>query len=157
LGAVYIRHDGFGPDTARGLNVPPGINALGQPDPGSFGKPLNQNINFFYAGGALFLMQYFTDILFEPLVAQQKLNAAHWQIQTAKNAALLQTAKAYGPVHTYRGQSAAPLSPVGRGRKLVEMVEALSRALVRGVEGAGGRPLVAALEQAAAAARRNWR
>src|SRR5262249_48979713 len=34
LGFDYIRHDGNGPDTLRGVNIPAGVNALGQPDPG---------------------------------------------------------------------------------------------------------------------------
>ncbi len=50
LGFDYIRHDGYGPDLNRGVNVPQGENALGQPSPGDLGRPLNQNINFFYSG-----------------------------------------------------------------------------------------------------------
>ena len=61
LGFDYYRHDGFGPDTIRGVNIPSDENALGQHAPGSFGRSQNQNINFFYAGGAFFLMQYTTD------------------------------------------------------------------------------------------------
>jgi outer membrane protein TolC len=157
LGLDYIRHDGFGPDTLGGNNVPVGVNALGQPDPGSFGKPLNQNINFFYAGGALFLMQYATDILFEPLSARQNLNAARWEIQAAKNDALLLTTKAYFNVHKYRGQYAGILYTIERGRKLIEVVDAQSRDLVPGVEVDRVRTLVADLEQEAVYARRNWR
>ncbi|HVX62603.1 MAG TPA: hypothetical protein VHC19_18435, partial [Pirellulales bacterium] len=95
LGFDYTRHDGIGPDTLNGQNIPKGINALGQYDPSSFGKPLVQNVNFFYGGGALFLMQYATDIIFEPLAARQTLNAARWSVQTAKNDALFLTADAY--------------------------------------------------------------
>jgi outer membrane protein TolC len=157
LGFDYIRHDGFGPDTNLGLNVPSGVNALGQPDPGSFGRPLNQNINFFYGGGALFLMEYFTNILFEPLAARQKLNAARWDIQTAKNDALLMTARAYFEVHKYRGQYAGALYCVEEGRRLVEAVQALSKDLVPRVEVDRARTMVAALEQDAVAGRRNWR
>src|SRR5262249_40645495 len=54
LGFVYLRHDGFGPDVVNGLNVPSDQNIFGQFSQGSFGKPLNQNINFFYTGGAFF-------------------------------------------------------------------------------------------------------
>src|SRR5262249_11949504 len=134
LGFDFIRHDGFGPDTNLGVNVPAGVNALGQPDPTSFGKPLNQNVNFLYAGGALFLMQYSTDILFQLLAARQRLNSARWDVQTAKNDALLMTAKAYFEVHKYRGQYAGALYTVERGRQLLEAVQVLSRDLVPRVE-----------------------
>jgi outer membrane protein TolC len=157
LGADYVRHDGFGPDTLLGTNVPYGVNALGQPDPRSFGRPLDQNINMLYAGGALFLMEYTTNIFFEPLAAQQKLKAANYEIQAAKNDALLMTAKAYFEVHKYRGQYAGALYTVERGRKLVEVVQALSKDLVPGVEVDRVRTLVANLEQDAADARRKWR
>jgi outer membrane protein TolC len=157
LGFDYIRHDGFGPDTQRGVNIPSQVNALGQYDPASFGRSLDQNINFFYAGGALFLMEYFTNILFEPLAARQELNAARWGIQAAKNDALLRTARAYFDVHKYRGQYAGILYAVERGRQLIAAVEALSKDLVPRVEVDRVRTLVAALEQDAVAARRNWR
>lgn len=157
FGFVYLRHDGFGPDTNLGVNIPQGTNALGQPDPASFGRPLSQSINFFYGGGALFLMQYFTDILFEPLAARQNLNAARWDVQAAKNDALLMTARAYFNVHKHRGQYAGALYTVERGRKLVEEVEILSKDLLPAVEVERVRTLVADLEQHAVAARRNWR
>lgn len=157
LGFDYTRHDGFGPDTLRGVNIPLGENAFYQNDPGNFGKPLNQNINFFYGGGALFLMQYFTDMLFQPLTARQNLNAARWNIQTAKNDALYLTAKAYFNVHKYRGQYAGILYTVRRGRKLVEALMTLSRDLIPKVEVDRGRTLLADLERQAVVARRNWR
>jgi outer membrane protein TolC len=157
LGFVYIRHDGFGPDTNRGANVGEGINALGQPDPASFGRPLNQNINLFYAGGALFIMEYSTNMLFEPLAARQRLNAARHEIQAAKNDALFVTARAYFNVHKYRGKYAGVLYTVERGRQLIGEVQALSKDLVPAVEVERVRTLVAALEQDAVAARRNWR
>jgi outer membrane protein TolC len=157
LGFDYTRHDGLGPDTLRGVNIPFGVNALGQPTPGSFGRPLDQNVNFFYGGGALFLMKYATDIIFEPLAARQKLSAARWDIQTAKNDALLMTAKAYFNVHKYRGQYAGALDVVIKGRKLVTEVSELSKDLVPAVEIDRVRTLVADMEQQAASARQYWR
>ena len=50
-----------------------------------------------------------TDAIFQPLVARQVLNSRHWDIQTAKNDALLQTADAYFMVHQYRGMYAGAL------------------------------------------------
>jgi outer membrane protein TolC len=179
IGADYIRHDGFGPDLNRGINVPSGENAFGQNSPGSFGKPLNNNINFFYGGGGFTLapiadnyfyqpepgppllpspqVQFTTDLIFEPLHARQTLNSARWDIQTAKNDALLMTAMAYFNVHKYRGQYAVAVDVVARGRKLLEEIATLSKDLVPAVEIDRARSLLADLEQHGVSARENWR
>lgn len=179
LGADYTRHDGYGPDLNRGVNIPPGVNALGQPSPGSAGKPLNQNVNFFYGGGGFTWMpsgpnyffqpnpgpplmpspqfQFTADIIFEPLKKRQMLNSARWDVQTAKNDALFMTAKAYFAVHKYRGQYAVTIDAVQRGRRLVETIATLSTDLVSRVEIDRARNLLADLEQQAVTARQNWR
>ena len=61
------------------------------------------SVNFFYAGPGLYRLRQPTDAIYEPLVARQVLNARQWDIQTAKNDALLQTADAYFRVHQSRG------------------------------------------------------
>ncbi len=157
LGFDYIRHDGNGPDTLRGVNIPGGQNAFGQNAPGSFGRPQNQNINFFYAGGALFYLQYLTDDIFQPLAARQKLNSARWNIQTAKNDALLATALAYFDVHKWRGGYAGAIDVVIKARKLVEEINDLSRDLVPAFEVDRARNFLANMEQHALIARQNWR
>ena len=80
VGFDYIRHDGGGPDFNKGIMTAP-------------------SVNFFYGGAGLWGTLPTTDAIFEPLVARQVLNAAHWDIQSAKNDALLQTADAYFRVH----------------------------------------------------------
>ncbi|HJT35855.1 MAG TPA: hypothetical protein VJ783_27755 [Pirellulales bacterium] len=179
LGADYTRHDGYGPDLNRGVNVPKGVNALGQPAPGSLGKSLNQNVNFFYGGGGFTWMpsgpnyfyqpvpgpplmpspqfQYTADMIFEPLRARQKLNSARWDVQTAKNDALFMTAQAYFNVHRYRGQYAVTIDAVQRGRRLVETIATLSPDLVSRAEVDRARNLLADLEQQAVTARQHWR
>jgi len=179
LGGDYIRHDGYGPDLNRGVNVPQGENAFGQNAPGSLGKPLNQNINFFYSGAGFTYLplgqsyfyqptpgepllpepqfQYFADMIFEPLRQRQMLNSARWDIQTAKNDALFMTAKAYFAVHKFRGQYAVTIDAVQRGRKLVAVMAELSRDLVPAVEIDRARNLLADLEQQAVTARQMWR
>jgi outer membrane protein TolC len=138
LGADYIRHDGGGPDFNKGLLTAP-------------------SINFFYGGGGLWEIQALTDIFFEPLVKRQVLNSRQWDIQSAKNDALLMTADAYFRVHQYRGLYAGALYCVGRGRDLVEQIASLSNELVPIVEVDRARNLLADLEQQATAARQAWR
>ncbi|MHB1425957.1 MAG: TolC family protein [Gemmataceae bacterium] len=179
VGFDYIRHDGYGPDLNRGINIPTGENALGQNAPGSFGKPLNNNINLFYGGAGMTFspstpnyfyqptpdvpllpspqMQFLTDIIFEPLHAKQNLNAARWDIQGAKNDALYMTASAYFNVHRYRGMYAVSIDVVQRGRRLVADIDALRRDLVPSVEVDRARNLLADLEQHAVSARQYWR
>lgn len=178
-GAAYVRHDGFGPDLNNGQNIPQGVNVLGQPDPTSLGKPLNQNINLLYAGGGFTLapsevnyfsqptpglpllpspqFQFTADMVFEPLQRRQRLNAARWDIQSSKNDALLHTAQAYFDVHKYRGQYAGAMEVVYRGRKLVEEIAHLSRDLVPAVEIQRAINVLADLEQQAVFARQQWR
>jgi hypothetical protein len=153
----YSRHDGFGPDFNGGANVPQGVNALGQSDPGSFGKPINQNLNWFIAGVSLYQVLALTDAIFQPLASRQDLNAKRWDIQTAKNDALLETARAYFNVHKYRGQYAGSLYCVEEGRKLLAKIDSLRSDLIPAVEVDRARNLLAFLEQQAVSARENWR
>jgi hypothetical protein len=179
LGFDYIRHDGPGPDLNNGLNIPQGVNALGQNSPGNLGKPINQNINFFYGGAGLSMFaytpnflfqptftepmlptpiqQFMTDMIFEPLKQRQNLNTARWNIQTAKNDALFMTATAYFNVHRFRGQYTGAIDAVVKGRKLIAEIDELSRDLVPKVEIDRARNLLADLEQQAVAARQAWR
>jgi hypothetical protein len=156
MNAAYMRHDG--PiDFNGGINIPQGQNAFGQPAPGSFGKPLNQNLNWFISGVSLYQVIAVTDAIFQPLASRQDLNAKRWDIQTAKNDALFETARAYFNVHRYRGQYAGALYCVEQGRKLVAAINALKRDLVPAVEVDRGRNLLAYLEQQAVSDRENWR
>jgi len=150
IGAVYYRHDGFGPDFNRGVNNP------GFGFPGG-GGPLNQNLNYFYGYGSVYQVVNVTDAIFEPLAARQVLDSRRLDIQAAKNDALLATANAYFDVHQYRGQYAGARDVVERGQKLVEQVEHLSQDLVPAIEVNRARRLLADMRQKAAAAREQWR
>ena len=142
IGFDYIRHDGGGPDFNKGI-----MTAV--------------STNFFYAGAGLtgtpFGIISTTDAIFQPLVARQVLNARHFDIQTAKNDALLRTADAYFLVHQHRGMYAGTLYCVERGHDLVERIATLSRDLVPEVEVERARNMVADLEQQAVSARQEWR
>ncbi|MDR3622923.1 MAG: TolC family protein [Paludisphaera borealis] len=138
FGADYIRHDGGGPDFNKGVMTSP-------------------SVNFFYGGLAGNLYVNLTDAFFEPLVARQVLNSRQWDIQSAKNDALLQTSTAYFSVHQYRGMYAGALYTVERGHDLIERINQLSHELVPKVEVDRARNMVADLEQQATAAREAWR
>ncbi len=138
FGADYIRHDGGGPDFNKGIMTAP-------------------SVNYFEAGGALIQSVNFTDVIFQPLYARQILNSRHWDVQSAKNDALLQAADAYFQVHQYRGTYAGALYTVERGKDLVRRIEVLSKDLVIGFEIERARNLLADLEQRAVLARQEWR
>ena len=113
IGFDYIRLDGGGPDFNKGILTSP-------------------STNFFYAGagltGAPLGLIYTTDAIYEPLAAWQVLNSRQWDIQAAKNDALLQTANAYFKVHENRGMYAGTLFTVARGHELVSRLATLSAA-----------------------------
>ena len=138
VGADYIRHDGGGPDFNKGIMTAP-------------------SVNFFYAGAGADQYVAVTDAIFQPLVARQVLNARQWDIQSAKNDALLQTADSYFNVHQHRGKYAGALYCVERGHDLVERIAQLSQELVPTVEVDRARNMVADLEQQATSAREAWR
>src|SRR5579872_6705789 len=127
IGAIYFRHDGFGPDFNRGVNHP----SFGFPGGGG---PLNQNLNYFYGYGSIYQSVNLTDAIFVPLAARQVLDSRRLEIQAAKNDSLRATANAYFDVHQYRGQYAAALDVVERGGLLVERIAHLSEDLVPRIE-----------------------
>ncbi len=154
LSCVYYRHDGVGPDFFRGTNggSPPGVFNIN-----SQSVPIRQNFNWFQAGGGLYAVGNPTDYIFTPLAAKQVLNSRKADIQTAKNDALLETARAYFTVHEYRGRYAGALDVVERGGKLVERITELAKELVPRVEIDRARRLLADLQQRAVSAREAWR
>lgn len=142
--AAYVRHDGFGPDFNLGINTPE--------------RPLSQNINFLYSGfGLINTAVETTEMIFQPLVQRQVLNARKWDIQSAKNDALLQTTTAYFSVHEWRGRYAGALDVVAKGQKLVERIKAQSADLVPRAEVDRAERTLATLRQKAASARESWR
>jgi outer membrane protein TolC len=138
VAADYLRHDGAGPDFNKGVMTSP-------------------SVNFFYGGAGLYGIISTTDVIFQPLVARQVLNSRHWDIQTAKNDALLRTADAYFQVHQYRGMYTGALYCVERGRDLVERIDTLSHDLAQPFEVERARNMLADLEQRSVTARQQWR
>ena len=113
--------------------------------------------NYFYTGGALYGIIATTDAIFEPMRARQVLNSRHFDVQAAKNDALLQTADAYFLVHQHRGKYVGALYCVERGRDLLDAIATLSRDLVPPFEVERARNMVADLEQRSVSARQQWR
>jgi outer membrane protein TolC len=141
IGFDYTRHDGGGPDFNKGIMTAP-------------------SVNFFYGGAGMWGGMDgigITDAYFQPLVQRQVLNARQWQVQSAKNDALLMTANAYFRVHQSRGIYAGALYSVERGRDLVNRISDLSREFVPTVEVDRARNMLADLEQQAVSARQEWR
>ncbi|MDG3004616.1 TolC family protein [Paludisphaera mucosa] len=138
IGFDYTRHDGGGPDFNKGIMTAP-------------------SANYFMGGAGLNLYVNVTDAVFQPLVARRVLDSSQWNVQAAKNDALMQTADAYFRVHQYRGTYAGALYTLERGRDLIAKVEELSRELVPKDEVARARNVVADLEQRSVLARQEWR
>ena len=145
LGADYIRHDGGGPDFNKGIMTSP-------------------SVNFFYAGGGLDVRARLTafvnvtDVLFEPLIAQQVLDSRQWDIQSAKNDALLMTADTYFRVHQYRGMYTGALYCVERGRDLVDADRQFERRVRFEVRGRSGpRPRSPTSSSKRPSQRQAWR
>jgi outer membrane protein TolC len=138
LAADYLRHDGGGPDFNKGVLT-------------------SVSTNFFYAGGGLYGIIPTTDAIFEPMRARQMLSARNYDVQAAKNDALLQTTDAYFMVHEHRGKYAGALYCVDRGKALVEEIATLSRDMVPKFEVDRARNMVADLGQRAVSARQRWR
>jgi outer membrane protein TolC len=138
FGFDYIRHDGGGPDFNKGILTTP-------------------SVNFFYAGATAWQVVNLTDAIFEPLAARQMLEARRWDVQAARNDALLTTAAAYFSVHQARGSYAGSLYTVSRGRELIDRIRQLSRDLVPKIEIDRAENMVADIEQQAELARQEWR
>lgn len=141
FGFDYTRHDGGGPDFNKGIMTAP-------------------SVNFFYGGMGMWGGMDgigVTDAFFQPLVQRQVLNSRQWDVQSAKNDAVMDTANAYFRVHQYRGIFAGALYSVERGHELVERIEQLSKEFVPKVEIDRARNMLADLQQQAVSARENWR
>src|SRR5206468_7258353 len=134
----YIRNDGGGPDCNKGIMTAP-------------------STNFFYGGLGATGNLPTVDAIFDPLAARQVLNARHWDVQSAKNDALMQTADAYFQVHQYRGIYAGSLYVVGRARDVAGRIAAISGDLAPRFEVDRARNMLADLEQQSVLARQQWR
>jgi len=98
-----------------------------------------------------------TDAIYEPLSAKQILKARQYEIQAAKNDALLEVSIAYFNVQQARGKLAGSIDTVNKGRELVRKTEFLGKGLAAPVEIDRARTLLASLEENSVEARNEWR
>ena len=111
-----------------------------------------------FDGGAGLTMSFgVADAIFRPLAARQELLARQWDVQTARDDALLTVAQTYFDVQESRGRLAGTLDSAAKAEELVKRVEGLALGLVPGIETDRARALSADLNQQAIAARADWR
>jgi outer membrane protein TolC len=108
-------------------------------------------------GGGVTMSFGVTDALFAPLAARRVLNAREWDVQTARNDALLAVATAYFDVEQARGRLAGARDTVTKAEDLVRRVTSLARNFVPADEVDRVRAQTADLQEAAITAEADWR
>ena len=137
FGVDYYRHDGAEQAT-DGTVIFPAKNAMS-------------------AGlGTTFVIPI-TDAIFRPLAARQEMAARQWDVQSARNDALLAVAAAYFDVQEARGRLAGNADAVTKAHDLERRIASLARGLVPEIEIDRAYTLLADLKQRHAASRAAWR
>ncbi len=137
LGSDYQRHDGAAQRTTGDVAI--------------------NDRNQFLTGGGLKAVFALTDAIYAPLAAQQVFRARNYQVQAAKNDALLSVTDAYFSVQQARGNLAGFDDTVVKGRELVKRIEGLAQGLAAPIEVQRAETTLAELEQQAEIARQDWR
>jgi outer membrane protein TolC len=137
LGSDYQRHDGGQERTTGDVAI--------------------NDRNQFLTGGGLRAVFALTDAIYAPLAEQQVYRSRNYDVQAAKNDALLSMTDAYFAVQQSRGVLAGDEDSVTKGKELVKRVEALSQGLAAPIEVQRAETTLAELEQQAELARQNWR
>jgi outer membrane protein TolC len=124
----------------------------------SDGSMLFANYAAYEVGGGATLSFGVTDAVFQPLAARQQLLARQWDVQTARNDALLSVAQYYFDVQEARGRLAGSLDSAAKTVELVRRIESLTKGgFAPGFETDRARSVLADLEQQVAASRTTWR
>jgi outer membrane protein TolC len=97
-----------------------------------------------------------TDAIYAPLAERQLVRARNFEVQTAKNDALLAVALAYFDVQQARGTLAGTQDAVAKARDLTRRIGSLGRGLAPAIEVERALTLLADLEQQAASFRQDW-
>jgi outer membrane protein TolC len=123
---------------------------------GSSGQFFVNGRNQFLAGGGPYAIIQTADAFFAPLAARQVVRSRRFEVQRARNDALLAVAEAYFNVQQARGRLAGFEDAVEKAERLVRTVDALAAGLVSPIETNRARTLLAALRQSAATAQGEW-
>lgn len=136
-GIDYYRHDGLYPGVQTGAPYQNSRQAI----------TLGPGVQAIFAT---------TDAIYAPLATQQVLRARRYEVQAAKNDALMDVAIAYFNVQQSRGRMAGAVDTVFKGQELVRRVESLGLGLAAPIETDRARTLLANLEEIAVKAREDW-
>jgi len=124
---------------------------------GTSGTFYNNVRNQYMAGAGVTVAVSATDAIFTPLAMRQVVKSRTFDMQTARNDALLDVAEAYFNVQQARGRLAGADDAQAKSRDLVSKAILLAKDLVPPVEINRTRTQLADLEQADAGAREQWR
>jgi outer membrane protein TolC len=126
-------------------------------DQATDGTVLFNSKNSYAAGAGTTLVVGITDAIFRPLAARQQLAARQWDVQSARNDALLAVAVGYFDVQEARGRLAGNADSVAKAQDLERRIASLSTDLVAPIEVDRARTVLAELKQRLAASRGAWR
>lgn len=138
VGFGYSRHDGA-------AQIPPN------------GQIISNSRNQMLLGAGPQAIFAFTDAIYAPLVAEQTLRSRQFDVQAARNDALLETAEAYFFVQEARGRLAGTTDAAVKARQLAERIARLGEGLTLPIEVERARTTLAEFEIQLASARRDWR
>ena len=138
VGTDFYRHDGL--------------------DQSTNGVMIRDHKFSFAAGGGATADFAVTDAIFRPLADRQDLSARQYDVEAARNDALLDVALAYFDVQQARGLLAGTQDAVDKAEALVNNTRGLARGgLALEIEVDRARAELSDLQQQVAAARANWR
>jgi outer membrane protein TolC len=124
---------------------------------GNSGQEFTNTRDQLMLGGGVSAVFAVTDAVFGPLALRQEVRARQWEVQAARNDALLSVAEAYFNVQQARGRLAGMMDARDKSRDLVQRIRQLATDLTSPAEVNRARAELADLEQAVELAYQDWR
>jgi outer membrane protein TolC len=124
---------------------------------GNRGPEFINGRNQLLLGGGVTALYAVTDAVFSPLVQRQVVRAREFDVQTARNDALLSVAEAYFNVQQARGRMAGTQDALEKSRQLVKTVQALGKDLIAPIEEDRALTQFADLERELSMMYQEWR
>ena len=137
LGTDYQRHDGGAQRTTGDVAI--------------------NDRNQFLTGGGLKAVFALSDAIYAPLAERQVYRARNFEVEVAKNDALLSVIDAYFSVQQARGVLAGSEDSVAKAKELLGRVKSLAQELAAPIEVQRAQTTLAELQQQAEVARQDWR